>query len=115
MALGFSAVIIRERRRFKSVKNKDREPLDEKKHAADYDKLKNDILLAHLHWKGDDFFRAVEALDGELKRDGGASKEAMECLRRVKERLYSARFGGGTVTAEQMSESVSELKGAGLL
>jgi hypothetical protein len=39
----------------------------------------------------------------------------MECLSRVKERLYAARFGGGSVTPEQMSESVSELKGAGLL
>ncbi len=47
--------------------------------------------------------------------DGGTSREAMECLSRVKERLYAARFGGGSVTPEQMSESVSELKGAGLL
>jgi hypothetical protein len=39
----------------------------------------------------------------------------MECLSRVKERLYAARFGGGSVTPEQMRESVSELKGAGLL
>ncbi len=115
MALGFSAVIIRERRRFITAKEKGGKSLEDEKLSVDYDRLRNDVLMAHRRWNGDDFFRAVEALDGAIRLDGGTSREAMECLSRVKERLYAARFGGGSVTPEQMSESVSELKGAGLL
>ena len=106
-------VVLWERKRYSIATNgteKQAEP--EKEKQADLFAIKKNVERARFNGDGDAFFRAVDELGRHVNEDDHAGRAAVS---EVKEKLYALRFGGGTISADDMAQCALKMKEAGVL